>query len=95
MEKGEGRWADPSTQNITRLPESFLPEFLRRKTIYPLSSVAINNGFDGGQDPFDNNLRRRAFEKWDLRKFAQVVLNPEWFCLKKSKWRRHFELVWP
>jgi hypothetical protein len=35
MEKGEGRWADPSTQNITRLPESFLPEFLRRKTIYP------------------------------------------------------------
>ena len=32
MEKGKGRWADPSTQNITRLPESFLPEFLRRKT---------------------------------------------------------------
>ncbi len=85
MEKGEGRY--PSTQKYHKLAWKLLTRVLVQKNksilTFVLSSVAINNGFDSGQDPFDNNLRRRAFEKWDLCKFAQVVLKPRMILPEK------------
>ncbi len=87
MEKGEGRWADPSTQKYHTLAWKLLTRVLAQKNksilTFVLSSVAINNGIDSGQDPFDNDPRRRAFEKWDLRKFTHVALKPRMILPKK------------